>query len=499
MPLTVITNDMGDEELLAVLLEAQENIKSIHPSDPTGQIYDDIARDNAARLEHSFMIGEFDKDLNSKNARLLQARGNSGLQTILYQCVDFRAHRCMMFLIEWTKREGNPYWYDQKALFKYAKEAALAPEAKMSCLLALMEAKLTEENIQELSLRLFPNVRSSSFAIRVHNIMVENIYNSTLPALIEQCGQRYSQPSLISTLISMVRRRGEDINRIHMGRMIEGTKARWSRTALSEACHSLNIGAVQLLLQNHADPRVGAQGPPASATVFNPMFRLLSQEELEVPVPEIAPSGPEDQKILHADDNEVYDAIGETGYRMVNCLQLMLDAYYKTPMILDVDEFVNMTHQAIDIYGETLRNYTISTICRHLPPSVQRTLLETKTEPTRIVYAPQPRHDRPPPKVQTLKFLDTLNGTQLEEILTKYSLLPKTPLVNVWSALVSTSENIEWLHTVIKDRIEKPRTTDSSWDLLFEFLLDPQSRPAPPVWDPLLGPDETSCFDEFSD
>lgn len=488
----------NDDKLRVELKALQDNIKSVHPANPESELHKTIKIDHARRLEYQFNLGEFERDLRSKNAQLLLQEGrNGGLQDILYLCVDLRAHRCIRFLIEWTKRD-NPYWYDQKALFKYAKRAALGPEAKMSCLLALMEARLTEENLPNLCLFIFPQVRSVDFAERVHKMMImKGSDHPTLPALIELCGLRYSHPAVLNSLVFTVFQREEDINDIHYGRMSDGVAARWERTALSEATHSLNVEAIEIMLANGADPRKGARGGPTTSG-YNPLYRLLGQE-LDLPIPEFDGDAHDDcecRMIPRPNDELLYHEVNELGFRLINGIELMFTASKKIHGYVEGDEFINLYHKAADIYGETLRKYLISKIRRHLSPSAQSQLIELKPLPRWTSYVPK-RLDQEVEYVEEYKFLDSLNGTKLEDILDKFNLLIEGPLTTVWTALMQV-ENMEWIRKVIKDTIEEPRLANTM-DLLYEFILDPKSRPQEPNYNPDLSADEMNCVDDFSD
>ena len=49
---------------------------------------------------------------------------------------------------------------------------------------------------------------------------------------------------------------------------------------------------------------------------------------------------------------------------------------------------------------------------------------------------------------------------------------------------------------ITKKIAKKQARLENSEDLIYEFLLDPQSRKQPPVWNEDLGMDELPCFDD---
>ncbi|KAK3943222.1 hypothetical protein QBC46DRAFT_351602 [Diplogelasinospora grovesii] len=474
------------------------NVTQVPLSHPHSEIRRAIDGDDHETLKYLLTLGDFTAPRpKSSNGRILQARNGRGLEVLMVRCIDARAHKCLIALLEWVESHPSIYSFDRSQLYEYAKGVA-ASHLNMECVVILAGDGDDASDLQLTCAWLLGHARSAAAVDRLSALLPPSQEGPYLSILTHQCRDaEWSTPEVIEALAEKLPRP-------------LGFPDMANNGPLLAAASSLNLPAMRSLLRLGARP-LGVSNrdePPVWLSDQNPLFKVLTQYLPGKPLPVDPTLEQEHNRLLRSntpyeprfpelDDvkpqigmyrpfiNEWREDVKPLASRMLTATRILLDAAENDGLFpLLGDDGKDLTDTlfctAVKLLVRTLRKFLIKVIRWQLDAKTQRQLIIE--DPAQQSYRTKRAAVRDPLR-RDVAWREDLTGRKLREILTDNDLQLETEFIEIWHVLMTPAAIAEALM-----RVKHMNTAFTSEECLYELIVrdrerDQRTREGFPTWD----------------
>ncbi|KAK3318084.1 hypothetical protein B0H66DRAFT_621777 [Apodospora peruviana] len=453
------------------------NAKNIPFANEDSLVRKVLEKNDGKMLHDLWALGEFEKDTESPNAKVLGLNDGRGIQILMNLCVQLSATRCLQFLIQWTRQPGIPYSFDRETLYKSARTAAV-DNGNMACLIVLIETNETVgEDLPSLCGLLLVKARTGILVNQLNKLMAP-YYMDNYPFLMMACEDRTSHPGVIMTLVNRIK--GDSLRGVlndpyHYGDFEPPT------TPLAKAAKSLHVSAMSQLMNLGASPIAGYLEEGFASAEYNPLFLVLAHE-LEVAPPKAPTKG-----------------LSETAALMFVGVSVLTD--FLSFDFRHSPEGQAMITYAASLYAQTLRRYLIKKIRHIVPRKAYKNILiagskeqqqqdgadNTKSQPVAKkddgndgqAGDGNNDNDNDESEEEELTWRNGVNSKKLHRVFERHDIVLEDDFMKIWESLLSPNI-IELVSNAVEKRQGKKAFGSlNSEDLLYELILLPEDHIAP--------------------
>ncbi|KAL2017322.1 hypothetical protein VTK56DRAFT_2295 [Thermocarpiscus australiensis] len=346
----------------------RRNVKTVPFAKYPSRVKAAIDEDDAEQLERLLKLGEFDKDKESPNARLLNCDDGLGIHLLMRLCINADAVECLDLLIRLAEDPATPFRCDIKRLYRDARWAAFK-QARIECLLMLDDREIPEAETP--SAGGFYGLLLTQVASPFHVLSLASKLppdTDYMPMFLAQCLNRHSQPALLDALADLVGKR-----RLNSPTEFRGK----TMTPLSALASSLHVNGLAMLLRMGVRPFEHYVEEGLCSASYNPLFNAISQVLPRKPYDLPGGKGGEEEEAKQALLDRWKAEVEVTASWMRTAVAYLVDVgrhYVSSPAESAIlDEMLSL---ASLIYLHALRTFLLANLPWQLPERLRAKVLE---------------------------------------------------------------------------------------------------------------------------